>query len=104
MGLVDDDPLRQAGRDPVCFDFPGQMCRIAGLAARVEVGCVDDHGGIAVAQEAHDVGRIGEVIRLPPGNENSVQFSQPPVIAFRIEDDQGVAELYQLLQDQPGQV
>ena len=75
MGFVHDHPLRQAGRDAVSFDFAGQAGRVAGLAVGVEVGHVDDHGGVAVAQQAHDVGWIGEVALLPSGNEHSVQFA-----------------------------
>jgi hypothetical protein len=59
MGFVHDHPLRQAGRDPVRFDFPGQACRVVGLAAGVEVRHVHDHRGVAAAQQAHHIGRIG---------------------------------------------
>ena len=75
VGFVHGDPLRQAGRDAVSFDFARQAGRVAGLAVRVEVGHVDDHGGVAVAQQAHYVGGIGEVVFLPSGDEHSVQFA-----------------------------
>ena len=57
------------------FDFAGQAGCVVGLAVGVEVGHVDDYGGVAVAQEAHHVGRIGEAVLLPARNEYPVQFA-----------------------------
>ena len=68
------------------------------------MGQVDDHGGVAFAQQAYDVGGVGEAGLLPPGHVNAAQLAEPPVITLGVEHDNAVAELHKLLQNQPGQV
>ncbi len=104
MGFVDDHPLREAGCRPVGFDLAGQARRVGGPAGGVEVGQVDDHGGVAVAQQAHDLGGVGEAALVASGDEHAAQLAEPEMVAFGVEDDQGVAEADQLFADQPGQV
>ena len=70
LGFVDNHPLRQAGRGPVGFDLAGEPGRVGGARVCVEVGQVDDHAGLAVPEQAHDLGRVGEAAVVAAGDEH----------------------------------
>ena len=70
VGLVDDHPLRYPGGGPVGLDFAGEVRHIGRAGRGVEVGQVGDHAGVAVPEQAHDLGGVGEAALMTPGDDH----------------------------------